>query len=825
MRTAGEPILAAVVQGVPPLSLLQPLIDAMLEAAWLIDPIELRVMAANAAADRLLGVEAGSVVGQPVVALAATPEDLAFWEDVAAGLSDRIRSDTLLTRPDGATLPVERRVSRVRFASGASVFMMSVLDRSEQQEAAAELEKLVAELRATLESTADGVLALDLDGSIRGYNRRFAELWALPESLLSRRDDQAVFAWMQHAVRDAEAYAERLQHIARSPLLEASDTLVLQAGRVLERVTLPQYSRGQPIGRVYSFRDITARLAAESRQQLAAKVFEASLDAIFVTDAGHRVIAANPGCERLTGCDRNGLLGRETAQLLHQPGDLAQMDRVRSHLSAQGYWEGELWHWHQLGEAHAGPCQVSLVRLPDEQGRTLHYIGFIKDLKDKLAAKRRIEQLAYTDALTGLPNRLVLSERVEFEIALARRDQHAFAMLFVDLDRFKHINDSLGHAFGDRVLVEVAERIKSCVREVDTLARLGGDEFVLLVHQADARGAEAAARRVLDALSRPLTLDGHSFTVTASIGIALYPNDGTTLDDLIKNADTAMFRVKERGRSSFRFYQPQMNVNLLSRMKIDHAMRQALQRGDFRLHYQPQLDLRSGRVKGAEALLRWHDDDLGQVSPAQFIPVAEESGFIVALGDWVLDEAVRQAAQWQAAGLDWGVAVNVSPLQFQQGGFVERVAAVIAAHGLQAQRLELELTESILIQDAGEALLRLKALAALGVRLAIDDFGTGYSSLGYLKRFPIEKLKIDRSFVKGLPGDESDAGIVTAVVGLARALRLKVIAEGVETEAQRAFLVEAGCDEFQGFLCSPAVASEQFERLFAGEASLAAAEA
>ena len=458
------------------------------------------------------------------------------------------------------------------------------------------------------------------------------------------------------------------------------------------------------------------------------------------------------------------------------------------------------------------------MRLPDEAGRTLHYIAFVKDLADKLAAKQRIEELAYTDALTGLPNRQVLSERTEFALALARRDNQPFAVLSVDLDRFKHINDSLGHPFGDRVLVEVAHRIRSCVREVDTVARLGGDEFVLLIHQADARGAELAARRVLAALNEPLVLDDMSFTVTCSIGIALHPNDGATLEDLIKNADAAMYRVKERGRAGFRFYQPQMNVDPLSRMKIDQAMRQALARGGFRLHYQPQVDIRTGAIVGAEALVRWHDEELGELSPARFIQVAEESGFIVPLGEWVLTEAVRQAAQWHRRGLDLVVAVNVSAVQFQRSNFVERVAAIIAAAGLPARNLELELTESILIQDADEALLRLNALAALGVRLAIDDFGTGYSSLGYLKRFPLRKLKIDRSFIQGLPADESDAGIVRSIVYLARALRLSLIAEGVETEAQRQFLLQAGCDEFQGFLFSPAVESAAFDALLEREA-------
>ncbi|PPE68365.1 EAL domain-containing protein [Caldimonas thermodepolymerans] len=795
---------------------LQPLLDGMLEAVWLVDPIDLRVVAANPAAEALLGVPSGALCGRSAVELIDTPEDQAFWEDAAAGLCDRILSETLVRRADGRTVPVERRICRVRIPPAWSAYMVALRDRSEQQEAQDALEKLVAELRATLESTADGILAVDLHGAIRGYNQRFAELWGLPRSLLTRRDDDAVYAWMSHSVIDGPAYEQRLQVIAREPLMEATDTLVLRSGKVLERNTLPQYSRGKPIGRVYSFRDITQRLADESRLQLAAKVFEASLDAIIVTDASGRVVAANPSCERLTGCSRQALVGRSLRELLTDGDGGDTIARVRERLDVHGHWEGELHHFRQQGEG--GPCHVALVRLPDEAGRTLHYIAFVKDLADKLAAKQRIEELAYTDALTGLPNRQVLSERTEFALALARRDNQPFAVLSVDLDRFKHINDSLGHPFGDRVLVEVAHRIRSCVREVDTVARLGGDEFVLLIHQADARGAELAARRVLAALNEPLVLDDMSFTVTCSIGIALHPNDGATLEDLIKNADAAMYRVKERGRAGFRFYQPQMNVDLLSRMKIDQAMRQALARGGFRLHYQPQVDIRTGAIVGAEALVRWHDEELGELSPARFIQVAEESGFIVPLGEWVLTEAVRQAAQWHRRGLDLVVAVNVSAVQFQRSNFVERVAAIIAAAGLPARNLELELTESILIQDADEALLRLNALAALGVRLAIDDFGTGYSSLGYLKRFPLRKLKIDRSFIQGLPADESDAGIVRSIVYLARALRLSLIAEGVETEAQRQFLLQAGCDEFQGFLFSPAVESAAFDALLEREA-------
>lgn len=788
----------------------RPLIEGMLEAVWLVDSVQLRVIAANSAAERLLDVPAGSLVGKPAVTLAYTPEDNFFWEDVAAGLSDSILSESMLQRSDGEVLLVTRRVSRVRLGPQSSIYVVSVVDQTEQRRVEAELEKLIAELRATLESTADGILVTDLNGAIRVCNQRFAELWSLPSELMSQRDDAAVYGWMDRSVMDVEHYASRLQEISRSPLLEGKDVLVLRNGHILERVTLPQYARGRPVGRVYSYRDISQQLRDEQQLSLAAKVFDASLEAIFVTDADYQIIAVNPSCERLTGFNSSELIGHRPREFLSNRYDEDVIDGLSTQIAAEGYWEGELWNRRKNGAAY--PCLVSMVMVADDGGRPKHFIGFFKDLTESFSAKRRIEELAYTDALTGLPNRLLLAERLEQAMALASRSGSRFAVLFLDLDRFKHINDSLGHMFGDRVLVEVAERLGRCVRQVDTAARLGGDEFVLLLNQTDTRGAETAAQRVLDELSKPFLLDDMAFSLSCSIGIALYPDDGNSIDDLIKNADSAMYYAKERGRSGFRFYQRQMNIDLLSRMKLDHAMRLALQDGRFRLHYQPQVDLLHHRVVGAEALLRWHDPELGDVSPAQFIPVAEDSGAIVPIGNWVLAEAIRQASIWHQQGWEMIVAVNVSALQFEQANFVQQVSDLLKNSGLPAARLELELTESILIRDADEGLKRLEALAQLGVALSIDDFGTGYSSLGYLKRFPIHKLKIDRSFIRDIPDDESDVAIVHAIINLAQALKLKVIAEGVETRSQSSFLRHAGCHEFQGFFCSAALPAGEFER-------------
>jgi len=674
----------------PPLAAWSSLIEAMLEAVWLVEPATLAIVAANRVAGALMATEPAALVGRTMIELAATPEDVCFWGEVADGLDDRIESDTLIARTDGSVVAVTRRVSRVVDADGEALFVVALHDRSDQVRAARELEETAADLRATLESTQDGILVTDLAGRIRNFNQRFAALWQVPDALLRQRDDDAVLEWMRRSVVDPVTYMRRLALMDDATMLQTSDEIRLHSGTVLERVTLPQCMNGRPIGRVFSFRDITARLEAD----------------------------------------------------------------------------------------------------------------------------QRIETLSYTDALTGLPNRRLLADRTEVALAASRRDGSPLALLFLNLDRFNHINETLGRAYGDRVLIDVADRIKACVRQVDTIARLGGDEFVVLAHQADDAGAQATAMRLLDALKKPFEQGGMSFTVTASIGVALFPGDGTTMDELLRRADAAMREVKRAGRAGYRLHRTRSattETRSRSRMRLDHAMRMALVQGRFRLHYQPQVDLASGAVIGAEALIRWRDPELGEISPGEFIPVAEESGFIVAIGEWVLRRAVAQAAAWWAAGAKLTVAVNVSAVQFQQPGFVDGVAEVLKEAGLPPEWLELELTESILIQDAKDAMQRLQALAQLGVKLAIDDFGTGYSSLAYLKRFPIHRLKIDRTFISGLPLEESDAAIVQAIVQMGSALHLEIVAEGVENDAQRLFLQRAGCGLYQGYLFAPALDVAAFE--------------
>ena len=677
----------------------------------------------------------------------------------------------------------------------------------------------MAELRATLESTADGVLVTDLGGAVRSFNQRFSTLWDVPAELLNKRHDPALEQHMRDSVIDMQHYSQRLGAILEEPLLEGLDILQLRSGQVLERVTLPQYSRGQAIGRVYCFRDITQKRADEARLILAAKVFESSLDAVFITGPERRLLAVNPRFASVTAGTTIACVQRLASSYFYDPNDAVLDSRIQHALDATGKWEGEVWCRRDDGGSF--PVRLSWVALRDSSGLQINTIGMLRDLSEQVAANQRIEELAYSDALTGVPNRLALAQHVAVALSLTERRGGSLAILFVDIDHFKNINDSLGHLSGDLVLREVADRINLCLRQEDTLCRWGGDEFVVFLNGADARGSETTARRVLGALSLPFTLDRESFSVSASLGIAMYPTDGRSLDALISCAETAMHRVKDHGRGTFRFYQPQMNVDLLARMKMDHAMRKAMEGGLFRLHYQPKFSLVSGRMEGAEALIRWRDATLGDVAPGVFIPLAEESGFIISIGSWVLDEAVRQAALWQRGGTPVVVAINVSALQFQQADFVQRVAGALARENLDPCLLELELTESILVQGVGEAMQRLDSLAAMGVGLAIDDFGVGYSSLTYLKKFPIHKLKIDRSFVMGLPGNDSDHAIVSAIVNMGHALKLTIVAEGVETPAQRDLLQAMGCDQYQGFLRSKGLPAEEFARLLVAETSAA----
>ncbi|MFF7706110.1 EAL domain-containing protein [Pseudomonas sp. NPDC007930] len=569
-------------------------------------------------------------------------------------------------------------------------------------------------------------------------------------------------------------------------------------------------------------RDVSQQRRAEKDLRMAATVFEHSTSAILITDPAGYIVQVNEAFTRVSGYSAGQVEDQLPKLLTVQEAQQAHLQYVVKQLGERGSYEGEIWLKRRNGEHY--PAWVGITAVFDDEGDLASYVCFFSDISERKASEQRIHRLAYYDALTHLPNRTLFQDRLHNALQQAERQKAWVVLMFLDLDRFKPINDSLGHAAGDRMLKDMATRLLACVDEDDTVARMGGDEFTLLLQPRASREqalnrAIHVAEQILGSLVRPFVLEGREFFVTASIGIALSPQDGNELSQLMKNADTAMYHAKERGKNNFQFYQTDMNASALERLELESDLRHALEQQEFILYYQPQFSGDGKRLTGAEALLRWNHPRRGLVPPGDFIPVLEELGLVVDVGEWVLLEACRQLKAWHQARVRVPkVSVNISARQFSDGQLGTRIAAILEETALPPACLELELTESILMREVNEAMQILDSLKRLGLSIAVDDFGTGYSSLNYLKQFPIDVLKIDRSFVDGLPDGEQDAQIARAIVAMAHSLNLAVIAEGVETHDQLGFLREHGCDEVQGYLFGRPMPASRFAAQFSNDA-------
>ncbi|SDZ57539.1 bifunctional diguanylate cyclase/phosphodiesterase [Pseudomonas sp. NFIX28] len=569
-------------------------------------------------------------------------------------------------------------------------------------------------------------------------------------------------------------------------------------------------------------RDISQQRRAEKDLRMAATVFEHSTSAILITDPAGYIVQANEAFSRVSGYAVSQVLDQLPNMLTVDEQQEAHLRYVLKQLHQHSTWEGEVWLKRRNGEHY--PAWVGITAVLDDEGDLASYVCFFTDISERKASEQRIHRLAYYDALTHLPNRTLFQDRLHTALQSAERQKSWVVLMFLDLDRFKPINDSLGHAAGDRMLKEMATRLLDCVDDDDTVARMGGDEFTLLLQPRASREialnrAIHVAEQILASLVKPFVLEGREFFVTASIGIALSPQDGNELSQLMKNADTAMYHAKERGKNNFQFYQADMNASALERLELESDLRHALEQQEFILYYQPQFSGDGKRLTGAEALLRWRHPRRGLVPPGDFIPVLEELGLVVDVGDWVISEACRQLKAWHQAKVRVPkVSVNISARQFSDGQLGMRIANILKDTGLPPACLELELTESILMREVSEAMQILDGLKNLGLSIAVDDFGTGYSSLNYLKQFPIDVLKIDRTFVDGLPSGEQDAQIARAIIAMAHSLNLAVIAEGVETHEQLDFLREHGCDEVQGYLFGRPMPANSFEGQFSNDA-------
>ena len=577
------------------------------------------------------------------------------------------------------------------------------------------------------------------------------------------------------------------------------------------------YTADQLIGR-HTLNFITEAGKATSLQQqaelqLAATVFSDTLEAIMITDADNRIISVNRAFTSVTGYSADEIIGTSPPLVSASHHNAEFREQLREELFNTGHWSGEAWNRRKNGEIFPQWLSISAVR--NQAGEPLKYVAIFSDLSERKAAEERIDFLARHDILTRLPNRFLLRDRAEQAFAHAERAHNKVALLLLDLDHFKHINDSLGHPVGDTLLQTVADRLRLTTRDTDTVSRQGGDEFlVLLTDIHDSDDIASIVEKMMRTLGKPCSVAGQDMTISCSVGIAVYPEDGIDFDILAKNADAAMYHAKESGRNTFRYYSQQMNEDAVARLDIQNRLHRALDRNEFILHYQPLIDLANNSIVGAEALVRWNCPELGMQPPGLFIPVAEDTGLIVQLGEWVLNEACRQARAWHDAGHGHLImAINLSPIQFTRGDLVATIRNALAASGVNPAHIELEITESVLMKDTEHVLATVRQLHGMGLRLAIDDFGTGYSSLAYLRRFAVEKLKIDQSFIRDLPTDPDAGAIVRAVIQMAKSLKIAVLAEGVETADIAHDLDLLGCDYAQGYYFGRPMPAEAFAKL------------
>ncbi|MEG4574940.1 EAL domain-containing protein [Microcoleus sp. N3A4] len=720
----------------------------------------------------------------------------------------------------GETRWIEATIDIIKFERKPSI-LVTAFDISDRKLAELELETSLSLLQATIESTADGILAVDCAGKVVSFNRKFAQMWQLPEFLLDSRDNNQILGFGINQLKYPEIFLNRAQELSDRPAAESVDIIEFKDGRILERYSLPQRTGGKITGRVFSFRDVTERVQSEEKLRKSEERFHlltrATNDAVWDFDLLKNEYWLSKEFEKVFGYKLNET---QTIELESWWLNIHPEERERVMLSFKETMNSDAQCWSEEYSFHraSGGYVFVLDRgyiIRDESGKAVRAIGTMMDITQRKQAEEIIRYQAVYDQLTGLPNRILFNEQLQASLKKAKITKKMLAVMFLDLDRFKKINDTLGHAAGDRLLEGFAGRISDTLRSTDTVARWGGDEFTVLLPDINClEDAVKTAQRILDNLKPAFKLEGQPFHVSSSIGIALYPNDGEDAETLVKNSDVALYRAKEMGRNNYQLYTSTINPQGSHLLTLENRLHEALEQGEFEVFYQPKVNITTWQIQGMEALLRWQHPELGLVDPATFIPIAEENGLIVPIGEWVLETACTQNKAWQdALQPDLRVAVHFSARQFQQFNLVQMVANCLEKTGLAPQYLELEITETTAMQDVDYTTKVLRELQNMGVQIALDGFGTGYCSLNYLKKFPLNILKIDKSFVSELTTDPCERAIANAVATLGRDLKLTVVAEGVETQEQLECLRELHCQEIQGDYFSSALSANDASKL------------
>ncbi|MCK9619561.1 MAG: EAL domain-containing protein [Methylobacter sp.] len=713
--------------------------------------------------------------------------------------ADRAELDIPL--PAGKTVVVEMRVAETEW-DGNQAFVTQLRDITQRKQTEESL-RLAAKV---FENSSEAIIILDPNMHLLSGNKAFAEATGYSQQEVMTKDASSLWSDQNNTVSFQQIFRNALN---QRGCWQGEVNCHGKDGRCFPgwlSAVVVRDSVGIITHYVAIFSDISERKANENALRLAAVVFEQSIEAVIVLDDRERFVSVNSSFTRVTGYTAEEVIGRTPRILKSGRQEHAFYAGMWQQIKEQGFWQGEVWNRRKSGEIYPEWLSISAVR--NEHGEVVNYIGIFSDITERKKHEASIHRLAFFDPLTHLPNRALLNDRMKLALANAERNSQGIGVIFIDLNRFKEINDIHGHDVGDEVLVESARRFQASLRQGETLARLGGDEFVVIVDSDDLNILTIVAERLQQSLiEQPITLKGHSFSVGLSAGIALYPLDGLTGDELLKCADIAMYRAKNRG-GGYCFYSNEMSDGLAERILLAQRLGLALTNNTLQLYYQPQVDLASGELVGAEALLRWHDEILGWISPTYFIPIAEERGMMLELGAWVLKTALAQLRLWREAGLNLPgrLAINISAQEIESAGYSERLHHAL----VEAPLLELELTEGSLVNNIAGTLETLHILRGHQFSLAIDDFGTGYSSLSYLTRFPIQKIKIDAGFVRNMLSDEHSQVIVQTIIAMAKSLEMQVIAEGVEDEGQAGMLLAMGCDQAQGYFYGHAEPADVF---------------
>lgn len=763
-------------------------------------------------------VTAGSVIHAPLITISP---DATLPDAITLFNTHKIRH--LVVTEQGKLLGILTRHNLVKTLQGSYVSFLSETIK-EQRSTLFQLgqQHTLFKLHdVALQASANAIVITDASAVIQWANPAFAELTGYTlEEAIGKQINELV----ESGEQSSETYKALWKTILSGQTWHGELLNKRKNGTLYhQEVTVtPVRTEGDEITHFIAFKqDITERKLAEKKLREAAAVMENTHEGVMITDTESNIIAINSAYSTITGYSANEVTGKKPSVFITGRADKLFYEKMWQNLRKNGLWQGEVWNRRKSGEVF--PQLLTISTVYDDQHKPVRYVGVFADISQLKKNQAQLEFMAHHDHLTRLPNRTMVEIRLSQEIEQANRHNRLACVLFIDLDRFKLINDSFGHMVGDELLCAVAQRLNARLRKGDTLGRLGGDEFIMFAsHLHDMQDAAVIARDFIAALSAPFMLSsGSEVFVGGSIGISLFPQDGKTVSELMKNADAAMYLAKESGRNQFSFYSKELNAGASSRLAMENDLRRAVVQNELILHYQPKVDLHTGKVCGAEALARWQLADGSMVSPADFIPIAEKSNLILNLGNWVIEQACLQMRTWQDLGLqDIHIAINISARQFRSGNLDSLLAQALKKYQIDAQYLELELTESMLMQDPEIAVATMHKLKQIGVKISLDDFGTGYSSLTYLSRFPIDTLKIDQSFVRNITTEPDAAEIAMAIIGLAHRMDLRVIAEGVETEAQLAYLRKNDCDEIQGYYFSKPLAPQAFSDLLRSGKSL-----